>query len=143
MFEDNFFGKLLLLAGGVMLVLFLIFGSPRRNDNQNNAPPPAPSVSTVTEKKWFSDNKVEKWNNNQMRLLSDNQLNLFPGQIVNCSGQSACTIITSTVTINDTTNNNMQGQRVQGDQSVYVSPIDGFRFCIDPTKHMTAAGTCE
>jgi len=68
---------------------------------------------------------------NQVELMSRNQLNLW-SDVQNCYGDYSCmTIIsTTTETVQNTTtetNNTVTGDR----NNVYVSPVDGARFCKD------------
>lgn len=61
---------------------------------------------------------------NQVELMSRNQFNLW-SDVQNCYGDASCiTVITTTTS---TVENTVTGDR----NNVYVSPIDGARFCKD------------
>lgn len=76
-------------------------------------------------------------------FMSDNQLNLWSDvNNFDCVGANACTIHIgddTTVTTSTTTENNVNGDR----NAVYVSPVDGARFCLDQTQQLQPDGTCK
>jgi len=119
----GFFGILFIALICCLLVVAALRSAKRTTDSPGN------DTAQV-----FSGNHV----------MSDNQLNLFSDvNNFDCVGANACTINVgdqTTVTTNTTTSQT----RIDGDRNtVYISPIDGARFCVDPSQQMQTDGTCK
>lgn len=123
------------LAGAIAVCIVLAI-LPPRNSNNSQAKTAAvqPGGGSVSESSTTASH-------NQLHLLSDNRLILFPNQVYDCSGQGSC--VTYNITTTTSTTLNQQGQRVQGDQTIYISPIDGKKFCQDPATGQMTAEACR
>lgn len=116
---NNSGGCFWLFIAGVGLILMLV------------AMPHGPSSKNTTPGSSITNNRTGTLSGNQVELMSRNQLNLW-SDVQNCYGDYSCmTIIsTTTETVQNTTtetNNTVTGDR----NNVYVSPVDGARFCKD------------